>query len=70
MAYVRATGHTIPLVLQITEDGHARVDANVLHARFGFHLSSIYIEEEVLSEFGEVDRSILQFGFLDNEGHH
>jgi hypothetical protein len=70
MAYIRATGHTVPLVLQIAEDGHARVDANVLHARFGFHPTSIYVEEEVLSESGEVDRSILQFRFHDNEGHH
>jgi hypothetical protein len=70
MPFIRATGHTVPLVLQIAEDGHARVDANVLHAHFGFHLSSIYVEEEVLSESGEVDRSILQFRFHDNEGHH
>jgi hypothetical protein len=41
-----------------------------LHARFGLHLSSIYIEEEVFSESGDIDRSILQFRFLDNEGHH
>jgi hypothetical protein len=32
------------------------VYAKVLHARFGFHLTSIYIEEEVLSESGKVDR--------------
>jgi hypothetical protein len=57
-------------VLQIAEDGHARVYANVLHARFAFHLSSIYIKEEVLSELGEVDRSILKLSFRDNEGHH
>jgi hypothetical protein len=57
-------------VLQIVKDGHTCVYANVLHARFGFHLSSIYIEEEVLIESGKVDRSILQLRFLDNEGYH
>jgi hypothetical protein len=46
------------------------VYAHVLHAHFGLHLSSIYIEEEVLSESGDIDRSILQFRFLNNEGHH
>jgi hypothetical protein len=70
MAYIRAFGHNVPLVLQIGEDGHARVYAHVLHARFGLHLPSIYIEEEVMAESGEIDRSILQFRFLDNKGHH
>jgi hypothetical protein len=70
MAYIRASGHNVPLVLQIVEDGHARVNAHVLHARFGLHHSSIYIEEEVMSESGEIDRSILQFRYLDNDGHH
>jgi hypothetical protein len=57
-------------VLQIAEDGHAQVYAHLLYARFGFHLSSIYIKEEVMSKSGEVDRSILQLRFCDNEGHH
>jgi hypothetical protein len=70
MAYVWASGQNVPLMLQIAKDGHARVYAHVLHAHFGLHLSSIYIEEEVLSESGDIDRSILQFRFLNNEGHH
>jgi hypothetical protein len=43
------------------------VHANVLHARFGFHPISIYIEEDVLSESGKVDRTILQLSFCDDE---
>jgi hypothetical protein len=35
MAYIQATSHTIPLVLQIAEDGHAQVYANVLHLALG-----------------------------------
>ena len=70
MAYIRATGHNVPLVLQIVEDGRARVYAHILQARFSFHLSSIHIEEEVVSESGDIDRSILQYRFFDNEGHH
>jgi hypothetical protein len=46
------------------------VYAKVLHAPFGFHPTSIFIEEEVLSESGKVDRSILQFSFQDDEGQH
>jgi hypothetical protein len=46
-------------MMQIAEGGYARVYANVLHARFGFHPTSIYNEEEVLSKSGKVDRIIL-----------
>jgi hypothetical protein len=70
MVYIWASGHNVPLVLQIGEDGYAWLYAHVLHAHFEFDQSSIYIEEEVLSELGEVDRSILQLRFRDNEGHH
>jgi hypothetical protein len=67
MAYIRASGHSVPL-MQIAEGGHARVYANVLHARFRFHPTLIYIEEEVLSESGKVDRTILHISFRDDEG--
>jgi hypothetical protein len=68
MAYIRASGHSVPIMMQIAEGSHARMYANVLHARFGFHPTSIYIEEEVLSESGKVDRTILQLSFCDDEG--
>jgi hypothetical protein len=68
MAYIRATGHSVLLMMQIAKGGHARVYVNVLHARFGFHPTSIYIEEEVLSKSGKVDRTILQLNFRDDEG--
>jgi hypothetical protein len=55
-------------MMQIAEGGHARVYASILHARFGFHPTSIYIEEEVLSESGKVDRTILQLNLRDDEG--
>jgi hypothetical protein len=68
MAYIRVSGHNVPLMMQIVEGGHARVYANVLHAHFGFHPILIYIEEEVLSESGKVDRTILQLSLRDDEG--
>jgi hypothetical protein len=55
-------------MMQIVEGGHVQVYANILHARFGFHPTSIYIEEEVLSESGKVERTILQLSFRDDEG--
>jgi hypothetical protein len=55
-------------MMQIVEGGHVRVYANVLHARFKFHPTLIYIEEEVLSKSSKVDRTILQLSFRDNEG--
>jgi hypothetical protein len=68
MAYIRATGHSVPLMMQIAEGGYARVYASVLHARFGFHATSIYIEKEVLSDSGKVNRTILQLSLWDDEG--
>jgi hypothetical protein len=55
-------------MMQIAEGGHARVYANVFHARFGFHPTLIYIEEEVLSESGKIDRTILQLSLRDDKG--
>jgi hypothetical protein len=55
-------------MMQIAEGGHARVYANVLHAHFGFHPISTYIEEEVFSKSSKVDRTILQLSFCDDEG--
>jgi hypothetical protein len=55
-------------MMQIGEGGHARVYANVLHARFRFLPTLIYIEEEVLSKSDKIDRTILQLSFRDDEG--
>jgi hypothetical protein len=63
MTYIKASGLNVSLMMQIAEGGHTRVYANVLHARFGFHPTLIYIEEEVLSESYKVDRTILQLSF-------
>jgi hypothetical protein len=59
MAYFRASNHSVPLMMQIAKGGHVRVYANILHARFGFHITLIYIDQEVLFESGKVDRTIL-----------
>ena len=41
---------------------------SILHAFFGFHPTSIYIEKELLSESGKVDRTILQLSLYGDEG--
>ena len=68
MVYIRASGHSVLLMMRIVEGGYARVYANVLYAHLGFHLTSIYIEEEVLYKSGKVNRTILQLSFHDDEG--
>ena len=68
MAYIRATSHSVPLMMQIAEGGLVQVYASILHACFRFHLTLIYIEEELFSKSGKVDRTILQLSFRDDEG--
>jgi hypothetical protein len=70
MAYIQASSHDVLFVMQIVGDGHTRVYATILHVSFRFHLTLVYIEEEVLSKLSKVDRSILQLSFWDNEGQH
>jgi hypothetical protein len=50
MAYIRATGHSVLLMMPIAEGSHARVYASVLHANFVLHPTLIYIEEKVFFE--------------------
>jgi hypothetical protein len=40
----------------------------MFYMSFGFHPTSIYIEEEVLSKSGKVDRINLQLSLRDDEG--
>ena len=54
MALIRADGYDIPLVFPIGDGGRARVPCHLLHVRFRFVESSIYIEEEKRSDSGEV----------------
>ena len=58
MASIRVDGFDIPLVFPIGDDGRARVPCHLLHVRFRFVESSIYVEEEKRSDSGEVVQSI------------
>ena len=58
MASIRVDGYDIPLVFPIGDGGGARVPCHLLHVRFRFVESSIYVKEEKRSDSGEVVQSI------------
>ena len=58
MASIRVDGYDIPLVFPVGDDGRARVPSHLLHVRFRFVESSIYVKEEQRSESGDVVQSI------------
>ena len=58
MASIRIDGYDIRLVFPVGDDGCTRVPCHLLHVRFRFVESSIYVEEERRSESGEVVQSI------------
>ena len=58
MASIRVDGYDIPLIFPIGDGGCARVPSHLLHVRFRFVESSIYVEKEKRSESGDVVQSI------------
>ena len=58
MASIRVDGYNIPLVFLVGDSGRARVPSHLLHVRFRFVESSIYVEEEQRSKSGDVVQSI------------
>jgi hypothetical protein len=69
MAYIRADGHEIPFVLAIGEERHAVVSLHLLHVRFGFVQSTIYVEEEVMSSSGCLKEYVHVVKLELEEGH-
>ena len=58
MASIRADGHEVPVVFPLDEEGFATVSTHLLHVRFKFIESSLYVEEEKHSKSGEIQQSI------------
>jgi len=54
MACIRDDGHEVPLVFPVDKEGLAKVESHMLHVRFKFVESTIYVEEERKSELGEL----------------
>ncbi len=69
MAWLLVDGHSIPLVFPILDSGLARVACHLLHVRFRFVETSIYIEEEKWSESGEVLQSVLVVKLVEDGTH-
>ena len=58
MAYIRVDGREVPLVFPVIGSERARVASHLLHVRFKFIETSIYVEEEKILDSGEVLESI------------
>jgi len=52
MACIRVDGHDVPLVFPVDDGGQARIMSHLLHVRFRFVESSIYVKEERKSDSG------------------
>ena len=69
MAYIRVDGHEVPLLFPIKDGEHARVCSHLLHIRFKFVECSIYVEEERMSESGEVKQFVPVQRAREEGGH-
>jgi len=54
MACICVDGHEVLLVFPVDREGRAKVESYMLHVRFKFVESTIYIEEERKSKTGEL----------------
>lgn len=70
MASIRVDGHEVPIVFPLDEGGRATVFSHLLHVRFKFVESSIYIEEEQYSEAGQLQQSFPTMKSVSDEGHY
>ena len=68
MATIRAEHHSIPLRVPLGDDNLASVSAAFLAMRFGFHLDSIHVEEEVFDDAGDLSHTVFQMSFHINNG--
>ncbi len=69
MACIRVDSHEVPLMFPIEDGGHARVLSHLLYIRFRFVESSIYVEEERMSESGKVKEFVPIVKSAKDEGH-
>jgi len=69
MACIRANGHLVPLFFPLEHGRSARVSSHLLHVRFKFVESSIYVEEERESASGVLHQSIPVVKSVEEDGH-
>jgi len=70
MACIRVDGHEVPVVFPIERGGHAKVESHMLHVRFRFVESSIYLEEKKKSKSGELQQLIPVVKSCEGGGHY
>jgi len=69
MACIRVDGHEVPLLFPVAMGGLARVFSHLLHVRFKFVESSIYVEVEKKSSLDELLQSFPIAKLVEEEGH-
>jgi len=67
MAGIRVDGNVVPLIFPLDDARRSKVPSHMLHVRFRFVESSIYIEEEKMSEAGELQQSIPVLRFMEDK---
>ena len=68
MASIRAQGWTVPFTLPLGDDGRVLVEEQLLSAKFNFRIGTIYVEEEVYSDGGDLQETVLQMKLRDDDG--
>jgi hypothetical protein len=51
------------------EEGYGRVSAHLFHAQFGFKLSSIFMDQEIISKSRLLQETIFMFWFRASKGY-
>lgn len=67
MASLHAHGHGSFFTMLVGNNGNDEVQKRLLNAKFHFELDSIYIEEEVFLDSGEMVETIMQLKLKNDE---
>lgn len=69
LACICVHGHKVLLVFLMKEKGYGRMFAHLFHAQFGFKLSSIFMDQEIMSKSRLLQETIFMFWFRASEGY-
>ena len=60
MASLRANGRGVPFTMPVPGDGIVNVPEQLLSLKFHFRMGTMYVEEEIVDESGEVTETVFQ----------
>ena len=60
MASLRAHSFDTPFTMPLGDDGKVIVDEQLLSLKFGFKVGTMYIEQEIFDDCGEICETVLQ----------